>query len=68
MNDLDFVDEEPRYERIHTRTDERRENRKAIAARLRKVRCAKHPFSRKQALSSIAAHRRFKGVTFLRTY
>jgi hypothetical protein len=68
MDDFEVLESEARFERIHTKRHERREGIKNVAARLRKGHCAKRPFSRKQALTSIGAHRRFKGAKFLRSY
>jgi hypothetical protein len=65
---LDELDELPAIEAIHTHTDERRERRKTTAARQRKGKCSKRPFSRKQALSSIGNHRAYKHVAYLRAY
>jgi hypothetical protein len=45
------MDEEaPLMEGIRTKTDDRRETRKTVAAHLRKSMCAKAAFSRKQGL------------------
>jgi hypothetical protein len=68
MNDLAILEEAPVIEKIHTRTDERRENRKSIAARLRKSPCAKRPYSRKQALTACSYHMSQGDAAFLRPY
>jgi hypothetical protein len=67
MNDLVGFEEAPRVERINTMTDQRRENRKAVAFRLRKGKCAKVPFTRKQGLTKSATLMR-QGVPYLNIY
>jgi len=58
----------PLSERISTMTNQRRENKKTIAARLRKGRCAKRAFSRKQALTARASSLNTGKAAFLRIY
>lgn len=67
MNDLIALEEAPRFERIHTMQDQRRENRKVIAHHMRKGRCAKHAYSRKQGLTQATTLMK-QGVPFLRIY
>jgi hypothetical protein len=44
-------DDSPIVQKIHTMTDERRENRKRVTASLRKSMCAKAAVSSKQGLT-----------------
>ena len=68
MNQLAILEEAPLFEPINTMMDKRRENRKAIASRLRKGRCAKQAFSRKQALSACSYHLSQGHASYLRPY
>jgi len=66
VNSID--DEVPLFEPIRTNTDQRREVKKLIAARLRKGHCAKNPYSRKQALTARAFHLSRGEAQFLKIY
>src|SRR5690348_4146110 len=68
MIDTALIEELPRFERMTTMTDKRRENRKQITSRLRSSWCAKQPFSRKQALTARSTHLKFGRAEFLRIY
>lgn len=64
---LELLEEAPLFEPIRTMVDERRANRKAIARHMRKGKCAKHAYSRKQALTQATTLMK-RGVPFLRIY
>src|SRR6202011_3333682 len=61
-------DDTSRFERIHSKANERREGVKARKARAKKGRCYKQAYARKQALTQCNALLSEGAAPYLRTY